>query len=88
MRAFSPAPSMASDKAKQLASLASRTGVASATARSRSKGRPLSQVELAFCIRPVRGEMDPGTAMPILAPAVMPCMSLAVRSTMAAIVAA
>ncbi len=60
MRAFSPAPSIASDKAKQLVLLASCTGVASATARSWSKGRPLSQVELAFCIRPVRGEMDPG----------------------------
>jgi hypothetical protein len=88
IRAFPAAPSMASDKAKQFASFASRTGVASATARSRSKARPLSQVELAFCIRPVRGEIDPGTAIPMLAPGAMPCMSLAVRSTMAAIVAA
>ena len=49
---------------------------------------PLSQVELAFCIRPVWGEMEPGTAMPMVASAVMSCMSLQVRSTMAAIVAA
>src|SRR6476620_11454240 len=60
VRAFSAAPSMASDKAKQLASLASRTGPPSAVARSRSKGRSLSQVELAFCIRPVWGEMETG----------------------------
>ena len=50
------APSLASDKAKQLASLASRTARPSAASRSRPNGRPFSQVELAFLTRPVRGD--------------------------------
>ena len=60
------APSTASESAKQLASLASRTGRPSAAARSRSNGRPMSQVELAFLIRPVAGETVPGMPTPTL----------------------
>src|SRR5437016_946005 len=42
------APSVASDRAKQFASFITRTGRPSRPSRSRSSGRPLSQVELAF----------------------------------------
>src|SRR5262245_44175315 len=57
-----------------------------ARSASRSNGCPLSQIELAFCIKPVWGEMEPGTAMPIVASFATPCVSLDVRSTKAAIV--
>ena len=58
------APSTASESAKQFASLARRTGRPSARARSSRSGRPFSQVELQFFIRPVRGEIAPGVPMP------------------------
>src|SRR5690606_40486050 len=50
--------------ARQLASLASRTGRPSACSRSRPKGRPFNQVELALRITPLTGEIDPGVATP------------------------
>ena len=59
-----PAPSVASDSAKQLASFSRRTGLASARARSSRSGRPINQVELAFLTRPVAGEIAPGMPMP------------------------
>ena len=55
---------MASDSAKQLASLAQRTGRPSAALKSRSNGRPLSQVEFAFLTRPLAGEIEPGMPTP------------------------
>ena len=61
-----PAPSVASDRAKQLASLASRTGRAQRLSRSRRSGLPFSQVVLAFLIRPVPKLSLPGIAMPTL----------------------
>ena len=51
----------------QLASLARRTGRPSAACRSAPKLRPFSQTELALRIRPVRGEIEPGMPMPMLA---------------------
>ena len=65
-RAPAPAPSTASDRAKQLASLASRTGRPSCASRSRRNGWPLSQVELAFCTSPLAGDIEPGMPMPTL----------------------
>ena len=60
-----PAPSAASETAKQLASFDSRTSSRSRTrSRSRSSGRPFSRVELAFLIRPVAGEIAPGWPTP------------------------
>jgi len=59
-----PAPSVASDSAKQFASFASRTGRSSARSRSACSGRPFSQVEFAFFTTPVAGEMTPGMPMP------------------------
>ena len=61
---LAPAPSTASDRAKQLASLATRTGRPSRCARSRSSGCPISQVLLAFFTRPVAGDSVPGMPMP------------------------
>ena len=63
-RAPLAAPSVASESAKQLASFAQRTARPNAFARSRSKARPLSQVELAFFTRPVAGESVPGMPTP------------------------
>ncbi len=60
-----PAPSTASETARQLASLARRTGRSRARARSSANGRPLRKVELALRIRPVRGEIEPGMAKPM-----------------------
>ena len=48
-----PAPSVASERAKQLASFARRTGRPRRPSRSDLSGRPLSQVEFAFFTRPV-----------------------------------
>ena len=62
-----PAPSMASETAKQLASFSMRTGRASASCRSRSRGRPLSHTVFAFLMTPVVGEMAPGMPTPTLA---------------------
>ena len=60
-----PAPSIASDSAKQLASFSRRTWRAEAPrARSRSSGRPLSHVEFEFLISPVAGEIAPGVPTP------------------------
>ncbi len=58
------APSVASETMKQFASLASRTGRPRAAARSRCRGRPFSQVELAFLTRSVAGERAPGMPTP------------------------
>ena len=66
LRAPAPAPSVASDRAKQSASFAIRTGRPSASARSRSRARSLSQVELALRMRPVKGDREPGVPTPIL----------------------
>ena len=59
-----PAPSLASDSAKQFASLASRTGRPSARSRSCCSGWPMSQVELAFLTSPVAGDTAPGIPTP------------------------
>ena len=59
------APSLASDRAKQLASLASRISRPSAACRSVRRGRPISQVELAFLMTPA-GVSLPGIASPTL----------------------
>ena len=59
-----PAPSIASDSVKQLASLATRTGRESRASRSASSGRPLSQVEFAFLTRPVAWLTTPGMPTP------------------------
>ncbi len=58
------APSVASDRVKQSASLAMRTGRSSRAARSWCRAVPMSQVELAFFNRPVAGSMAPGVATP------------------------
>jgi hypothetical protein len=81
-----PAPSVASDKAKQLASLASRVGRLSALSTSRCNGRPISQVELAFLMRPVAGETVPG--MPIPTGAVVPisCSIILIKAMIASTV--
>jgi len=66
--ASAPAPSVASDSAKQLASLASRTGRPSVASRSACSGLSFKWVVLALRIRPVAGEGDPGMPTPMLAP--------------------
>ena len=53
------APSVASDTARQLASLASRTGRPSARARSRSRGRPFNHTELAGRGHAVASQLAP-----------------------------
>jgi len=60
-----PAPSVASDSARQLASLASAMRAPSAASRSRCSGRPLRQVELQFFMRPPAAGA-PGVPMPIV----------------------
>ena len=59
-----PAPSVASESARQLASLVKAAGRPRRAVRSLSNGRPFSQVEFAFLIRPVAGEMAPGWLTP------------------------
>ena len=59
-----PAPSTASEMAKQSASLASRTGRPSADSRSRFNRSPMRQVELAFLIKSVVGDTVPGIPTP------------------------
>ena len=59
------APSVASDNARQLASLATRTGWPSKASRSRCSGCPLSQVELAFFMTPAALRL-PGVPMPMV----------------------
>ena len=59
-----PAPSVASESAKQFASFSIRTASASAAAMSAANGRPFSTVEFAFFIRPLAGDTAPGVPMP------------------------
>jgi hypothetical protein len=61
------APSVASEIAKQFASLAIRTGRPSRDERSSRSGRPISQTELAFLTKPVVGEIAPGIPTPTVA---------------------
>ena len=67
------APSVASDSAKQLASLANRTGRSSRRDRSSASGRPFSQVEFEFLISPVAGEIVPGMPTPTVPVAPVAC---------------
>src|SRR6266852_4256872 len=62
-----PAPSVASETARQLASFAHRTSRPSARLRSLSKGFPINHVELAFFTKPVFVEIVPGIPMPTVA---------------------
>jgi hypothetical protein len=62
-----PAPSTASDSAKQLASLVMRTGRASMAARSRAIGWPLRHTEFDPRSKPVAREIDPGVPTPTVA---------------------
>ena len=75
------APSLASETAKQLASLASRTSRPSRRSRSAFSGRPFSRVELAFLTRPVAGEIAPGWATPTVQRSPTLRSSPAMRST-------
>src|SRR6266480_229696 len=61
-----PAPSVASETARQLASFAHRTSRPSARLRSLSNGFPFSHVELAFFTKPVFLEIVPGIPIPTL----------------------
>ena len=58
------APSTASDTAKQLASLATRTSRCNTSLKSLSSGWPLIQVELEFLTKPVNGDTTPGIPTP------------------------
>ena len=78
------APSEASDSAKQSASLATRKGRPRRVLRSASNGRPLSQVEFAFLMRPVAGETAPGIPTPTVHGACTSRSSLATSPAMAA----
>jgi hypothetical protein len=62
-----PAPSDASDSAKQLASFVMRTSRPSTRSRSRWIGCPLRQTEFEPRRRPVAREIEPGIPMPIVA---------------------
>ena len=62
-----PAPSVASDSAKQLASLASAIVRPSRVSRSRFNGIPFRHTELDPRSRPVARESDPGVPIPTLA---------------------
>ena len=59
------APSFASDRTKQSASLAIFTGQLSEFSRSCWKGWPIKQVVLAFFTKPLVGLMAPGMPMPM-----------------------
>jgi hypothetical protein len=61
------APSVASDSARQFASLAMRTGRRKASARSRCSGWPFRHVEFAFLISPAWVAL-PGVPTPTLQP--------------------
>jgi hypothetical protein len=74
------APSTASDRARQLASLASRTGRPRPASRSSRNRRPFSQVELALRITPVRGDTEPGAPTPIEPRPPACCSAWAIRS--------
>jgi hypothetical protein len=81
------APSTASDRARQLASLASRTGRPRPASRSSRNRRPFSQVELALRITPVRGDTEPGAPTPIEPRAPACCSAWAIRSRTVAMAA-
>ncbi len=57
-------PSIASDSAKQFASLAKRTGRSRTAERSAEKFCPFNHVEFEFFTRPVTGEIVPGMPTP------------------------
>ena len=80
-----PAPSVASDNARQLASLASLTGWPMAACMSACSGMPLRQVELQFFIRP-DAACVPGVPMPTVmdAPAARLATTLRACTTSAA----
>src|SRR5206468_2212453 len=78
------APSMASASAKQLASFAMRTGCFNARSRSPRRSRPLRHVELALRMSPVRSEVEPGVATPIVASPRTSPRAPSTRRTMAA----
>jgi hypothetical protein len=59
-----PAPSVASDSAKQFASFSMRTSRASAFSRSCLSGLPMSHVELAFFTNPLTRDSVPGIPIP------------------------
>jgi hypothetical protein len=82
-----PAPSTASEIAKQLASLATRTGRPSRSERSASSGWPISQVALAFFTSPVAGERAPGMPTPMQRTGPARCSRPETTSTTAASVA-
>jgi len=81
-----PAPSVASDSARQFASLASATGWPSADSMSLCSGRPLSQVELQFFIRP-SAPAAPGVPRPTASGAPAAARACAASPAMAATVA-
>ena len=84
------APSVASDRARQLASLARATGWPMAASMSCCSGWPFRQVELQFFIKPEAVRV-PGVPMPMLMLAVGPpaaCRAAATTSTSAASVPA
>ncbi len=78
-----PAPSTASESAKQLASFATRTSRPRERSRSPFRSCPLSQVELAFFTRPVRRESAPGMPTPTV-PSPISLASPAIAATVAA----
>ena len=59
-----PAPSVASDNARQFASLAIATGCPSSASRSRCSGRPFRHCEFEFFISPPAVRV-PGVPMPM-----------------------
>ena len=79
-RAPRPAPSVASESAKQFASLAKRSGRSSSCSRSLSSGWPFSQTEFEFLTRPVAGDSVPGMPTPTV-PFCPVCRSIALTST-------
>ncbi len=82
------APSLASDNAKQLASLASLTGLARRDWRSSESGRPFNHTEFAFFTTPVAGEIAPGMPMPTVAPSPRACSMRPTRPAIASMVPA
>jgi hypothetical protein len=81
------APSVASDRAKQLASLARRAGRPKVDSRSRCSGWPINHVVLAFFTSPVIGEIVPGIPIPTEAVSPICCSIPATRAVIASIVA-
>jgi hypothetical protein len=81
------APSLASESAKQLASLARRTGRSSRASTSWCSRRPFSHVELAFFTTPVAGEIVPGMPMPTVQACPIACSASATSAAMTCTVA-